>query len=166
MAERKKLRKIVDLLKQHYPLTQAEVLQILKQKEKEEKEQQACFIPLSLFTAVPVSSLEAITLYLREEKKLKFSVMAAILGRNEIALSTSYRNAHKKYSSGLKISEGKYYIPATIFRNRTCSVLETIVLYLKKEYLLHNVKIAELLGKDPRTIWTVVQRIKNKGVKL
>ncbi len=166
MSKKTKLDEVLVFLQKEYNLEPADVLQLIKSKEKEQKEQQSCYIPVSLFSAVPLSSLEAMTIYLRETKKLKFSVMAKILGRNQISLSTSYRNARKKYTRTLNIPESKWHIPAIIFQNRQLSVLESIVLYMKKEYRMHNTTIATVLGKDPRTIWTVLQRIKNKEVKL
>jgi hypothetical protein len=166
MRSKKKLDEVLSFLKTAYHVEPEDVLQLIKTQEKQEKEEQACFIPVSLFSAVPVSSLEAITLYLREEKHMTFTAMALLLGRNQIALSTTYRNARKKYAFQLKISESQWHIPAVLFRNRTLSVLEVIVLYLKKDCHMQNSTIAVVLKKDPRTIWTVLQRIQKKGVRL
>lgn len=166
MSSKKKLKGVLSFLKHTYHVEPENVLQLIKQQEKKEKEEQACFIPLSLFSAVPLSSLEAIAVYLREEKRMAFTSMARILGRNQISLSSSYRHARKKYVHSLHIAESQWHIPAVIFQNRQFSILETIVLYLKKEYQMQNSTIARLLAKDQRTIWTVVQRIRNKGVRL
>jgi hypothetical protein len=89
--------------------------------------------------------------------------MEKILGRDQRVLSTTYRNAKKKYADELKILPTKYYIPCHIIANKQWSVLENITLYLKQEYQLSNTEIAHLLNKDPRTIWTVLNRIKKKG---
>lgn len=160
--QERKLNSILRFLEQKYTIPQEEILQLIKNKEREKKEQQSHYIPISLFGATPVSSLEAMAIYLREEKKLKFSQMGALLGRNPVALSTTYRNAKKKFPKKCIVSETKYYIPCHLFAPRKLSVLETLVIYLKKEYKLQNKKIADLLNKDPRTIWTVLSRVKIK----
>ncbi|MFA6889194.1 MAG: hypothetical protein WC254_06890 [Candidatus Woesearchaeota archaeon] len=166
MSKNKTLNQVLFFLKQNYDVEPEQVLRLIKEKDKEKNEELSSYIPISLFTSTPLSSLEAITVYFREEKKYTFSHMAKLLGRNQIALSTSYRKARKKYTIPLKISQSEWHIPAVILKNRTLSVLEVIVFYLKYEFRMNNKKIADILGKDPRTIWTVVQRIKDKGVKL
>lgn len=49
---------------------------------------------------------------------------------------------------------GKDLLPVSIFDNKELSCLETIVKYLKEELDLNYSKIALLLNRDPRTIWT------------
>lgn len=163
MAQKKEvqLRKILAFLRDSYRVAPSEILALIDAK-KREKAADDYAIPVSLFATTPLSSLEAITVYLREEKGLKFSVMEKFLGRNQIVLSTTYRNAKKKWSKQLVVPDSKYSIPCHVFKNRKLSVLETIVSHLKTEYHLHNSEIAKLLNKDPRTIWTVLSRVKTK----
>lgn len=156
---------LLELLTILKKLDPKDVLKLIKEKEKEQKQLESKVIPVSLFAATSLSSLEAITVYLRENKGLRFSEMEKILSRNQIMLSTTYRNAKKKYAKKIEISETKYSLPCSIFSNRKLSVLENIVLYLKKEYELSNKSIGLLLKKDPRTIWTVLSRAKKKGVR-
>ena len=85
--QEKKLQEVLRFLENEYALAPKEVLKLIREKEKKEKEEESEYIPVSLFTAAPVSSLEVITLYLRDVKKLKFSAMGSLLGRNQIALS-------------------------------------------------------------------------------
>jgi len=56
-------------------------------------------------------------------------------------------------------------IPSDIFRDRTLSVLEIIVEYLKEKKDLSYHQIAILLNRDDRTIWTVYNRAKKKRGK-
>ena len=163
--QEKKLREVLRFLENKYAVAPKEVLKLIREKEKKEKEEESEYIPVSLFTAAPVSSLEVITLYLRDVKKLKFSAMGSLLGRNQIALSSTYRNAKKKYPASLRVEESEYKIPCAVLKTRSLSVLETIVVYLKNAYMLQNNEIAKLLGKDPRTIWTVLKRAKKKEVR-
>ena len=53
-------------------------------------------------------------------------------------------------------------IPTSIFRDRTLSVLEAIVEYLREHHHLNYHQIAKLLNRDDRTIWTVYRRAKQK----
>lgn len=53
-------------------------------------------------------------------------------------------------------------IPTSIFRDRTLSVLEAVVEYLKEHHHLTYHQIARLLNRDDRTVWTVYKRAKQK----
>ena len=55
-------------------------------------------------------------------------------------------------------------IPSYIFKDRSLSVLEAIVKYLKEERMLSYHEIAVLLKRNDRTIWTVYSRVKKKHV--
>ena len=57
-------------------------------------------------------------------------------------------------------------IPSSIFLDRSISVLEAIVKYLKEERNLTYHQIAVLLNRDDRTIWTCYNRaLKKKNEK-
>ena len=157
--DEKQLLEVLTLLQK---LESKEILKLIKKNEWQKKQQESSFIPVSLFSATPLSSLEAITVYLRDVKQLRFTEMEKLLNRNQIALSTTYRNARKKYPKIIRIKETKYFIPCSIFSNKKLSVLENIVFYLKHEYNLMNVQISQQLNKDQRTIWTVFDRAKKK----
>lgn len=53
-------------------------------------------------------------------------------------------------------------IPVKIFDNKFLSCLEAIVKYLKENLKLRFVKIALLLNRNSRTIWTTYQKVKKK----
>lgn len=53
-------------------------------------------------------------------------------------------------------------IPSFIFRDRSVSVMEALVKYLKEEQHLSFAQIATLLNRDDRTIWTVYDRARRK----
>jgi hypothetical protein len=53
-------------------------------------------------------------------------------------------------------------ISTSIFQDRSLSVLESIVRYLKDEKEFTNKEIAQLLNRDERTIWTVYDRVRKK----
>ena len=53
-------------------------------------------------------------------------------------------------------------VPSFIFKDRSLSVLEVMVEYLKdiKKYSFHEIALA--LNRDDRTVWTVYHRVKQK----
>ncbi len=161
----KQLDEVLLFLENNYAISQSDVLALIQNKQKEIKEEEATYIPVSLFAATKLSSLEAITVYLRENKSFSFGQMGKVLGRNQVALSASYRAARKKDEKEIHVPDSAYFIPAVILRNKKLSVLENIVFYLKEQYRLTNAQISKLLKKDQRTIWTVLARVKGKWVK-
>ncbi len=53
-------------------------------------------------------------------------------------------------------------VPTYILKDRSVSVLEAIVEYLKNNEKLSFHEIALLINRDDRTIWTVYDRVKKK----
>lgn len=120
-------------------------------------------VPISVFQNDKLGSLENIVKYLRENLLLSFKQIASLTNRNEIALAVTYRNAKRKLEAKFVIMEiSPYSIPVTILQDRNISVLENISFYLKDTFGLTYHKIAVLLNRDDRTIWTVYQRAKKK----
>lgn len=133
-------------------------LKIPKAPAKEEVK-----VPISAFQNEQLGSLETIVKYLRENLLLSFKQIALLTNRNEIALAVTYRNAKKKLESKFVITEiSPYSIPVSILMDRNISVLENVVSYLKDAFGLTYHKIAVLLNRDDRTIWTVYQRARKK----
>jgi len=56
-------------------------------------------------------------------------------------------------------------VPTYILKDRSVSVLEAIVEYLKDNENLSYHEIALLINRDDRTIWTVYSRVKKKRGK-
>jgi len=131
---------------------------LLKAEVKEEIK-----VPISVFNNDKLSGLETIVKYLRENLLLSFKQIASLTNRNNIALAVSYRNARKKLESKFVVTEiSPYSIPVKILQDRKLSVLENIVSYLKDNFGLAYHKIALLLNRNDRTVWTVYQRAKKK----
>ena len=131
---------------------------LLKPEVKEEIR-----VPISVFNNDKLSGLETIVKYLRENLLLSFKQIAFLTNRNNIALAVSYRNARNKLSEKFVVTEiSPYSIPVSILQDRNLSVLENIVSYLKDNFGLAYHKIALLLNRDDRTIWTVYQRARKK----
>jgi predicted DNA-binding protein (UPF0251 family) len=136
---------------------------LLKIKVTKAKAEEEVSVPISVFKNDKLSSLENIVKYLRENLLLTFRQIAELTNRNQIALAVTYRNARKKLEAKFVIEEiSPYQIPVSILKDRNISVLENIAVYLKDTFGLTYHKIAVLLNRDDRTIWTVYQRAKKK----
>ena len=139
------------------------VNRLLNIKALKTKAEEEVSVPISVFKNEKLGSLETIVKYLRENLLLTFKQIAELTNRNEIALAVTYRNAKKKLESKFVIAEiSPYSIPVSILKDRNISVLENIAAYLKDTFGLTYHKIAVLLNRDDRTIWTVYQRAKKK----
>lgn len=118
------------------------------------------FIPLSIFNK-RLSSLEVISKYLFENMHLSLKKISELLNRSNRNIWNSYNRSKKKFSKELAVKES-ILIPISILRNLDFTLLEIIVSYLKENLELTYHKIAVLLQRDDRTIWTVYSRMKKK----
>ena len=67
----------------------------------------------------------------------------------------------------LKNEEMTYIdIPSFVFKDRTLSVLEVMVEYLRDNKKMRLHEIAVIINRDDRTVWTVYRRakLKRKGL--
>lgn len=91
------------------------------------------------------------------------------LGKADITNFQSFSSVEKidiisKLLSLLKedLGEKEITIPIKVFDNDVLSCFEAIVKYLKEILKLRFVKIAELLNRNNKTIWTTYQKAKKK----
>lgn len=127
-----------------------EVLRFALEKEKKG-------IPISAFKS-PLSGLEIITKFLRENEKKSFNDISYILNRKRSTLYNTYNKSKKKMKKYLDISDSSILIPFNIFSNRKFSILESIVNYLKVKEKLSLREISKLLYKNYSTVKTVYRR--------
>ena len=120
------------------------------------------YLPVSIFSSSPLSALEVIVKYLKEEVGLSYREIGILINRNERTVWSVYRNSKKKMSKRFFVSYSRFYIPIAILRDRSLGVLEAITEYMKDELQLRYCRIASLLNRDDRTIWTVYKRAKKK----
>ncbi|MGV8169321.1 MAG: hypothetical protein ACP5N3_04665 [Candidatus Nanoarchaeia archaeon] len=120
-------------------------------------------VPLSIFHEGE-SSLKAIVHYLKDEKKLSFSRIAILLGRDQRTIWSTYNQPFKTAKKAKKTSKTQtsptIFINTELFKERKLSVLETIAAELLKKNSVK--KVSELLGKNQMTIWTVKRRAEKK----
>ena len=118
-------------------------------------------IPVSIFKAKKLSSFELIVKFLKEDVKLKNSKIAKVLSRSQQSVWNTHKNSKKKFSGGLEVKASEYDIPISVFQNK-CSILKSIIAYLREKHDLRFSEIAKLINRDQRTVWTVYQRAKKK----
>ena len=119
------------------------------------------FLPTNIFNN-GLSGLEAISKYLKENKRLRYCEIARLLNRNDRTIWDAYQNARRKSNECFSNETSKIQIPVEIFNSRPLSILETLTVYLKDELNLRYCQIASLLNKNDRTIWTVYNRATKK----
>jgi len=124
-----------------------------------EKKPGAVEIPVCIFNN-KLSALESVVKYLKENLDSRYSEIAKLLNRNDRTIWTTYSNSRKKLTEKFAIEDNKYFIPASIISNRSFSVLESIVSYMKDNLNLRYSQIALMLHRDQRTVWTVYNRKK------
>ena len=118
-------------------------------------------IPCSIFNA-NLSATESICKYLKEHLKLTYHDIAKTLSRDDRTVWTTYHNALAKQKKPLQAKKTDLTIPLSIFNDRTLTILEHLVTYLKESHNMKYSQIADLLKRDDRTIWTVYQRARKK----
>ena len=147
------LEKILERLKKSYNLDDKEVLKLIKEKEK------FVCIPVSVFKS-SLAPLEAVVLFLKDYLEYGFHKIASYLNRDDRTIWLTYSNAIKK---NIKVEiSSEFHLPLLIFSDRKFSILESAVAYLKEMNKLSLKQISKLTGKNPKTIWTVYHRYKNK----
>jgi len=147
------LKSIVSYLEHKEGLGHKEIIELIVKGKKPND------IPVCIFNN-KLSALETIVKYLKENLNLKYSEIAKLLNRNDRTIWTTYSNSRKKFDKKLVVKNNKYFIPVLIISNRSLSVLESIVSYMKDNLNLRYSQIALLLCRDPRTVWTVYNRRK------
>jgi hypothetical protein len=155
-TEIKLIKSMLDSLKEQHNIGKEAVLSFLiRNKEPVEK------VPVSIFR-LGLSPLQALVKYLFENKGNSYNEISKLLNRDERTIWNSY-DSTKNIPGWLVPEETRYYVDLSIFRNRNLSFLENLCCYLKENYSLTYHKIAILLGKDDRTVWTVCKRAEKKN---
>ncbi|MBU0615910.1 MAG: hypothetical protein KJ601_07495 [Nanoarchaeota archaeon] len=113
-------------------------------------------VPISIFKDNNLAPLEAVVKYLREEKNMSYKDIGESLNKNPGPLGVTYRKAKLKVPDRLNVS-GDVSVPVEILRTNK-SVFAAIVKYLKDNRNMGFAKIAELMCRNYRTIWTVYNR--------
>jgi len=99
---------------------------------------------------------------MKEDLDLRYRDIAFFLNRDERTIWGSYHSSKRKMQSRFAIENAAFFIPSSLFKDRSLGVLEAIAEYLRDELQFRYCQIASLLNRDDRTIWTVYHRAKKK----
>lgn len=119
-------------------------------------------LPISIFDNPNLSPNETIIKYLRENLGYDYNTISSILNRDYQSIYTVYKRTLKKINGRLVPYETKYEMPLMLLKDRSLSISEHIVRYLKEDYNLKYTDIAKLLKRDGKTIWTLYKRANEK----
>ena len=71
-------------------------------------------------------------------------------------------SGEKEVDSNREKEVDSFFIPSEILRDRTLSILESIIEYLKEVRKLSFVEISRVINRDERNVWTIYNRAKKK----
>lgn len=120
-------------------------------------------VPAEIF-AKNLSPSEAVCTYLKENRRLSFHAIAAMLRRDDRSVWTSYHRGMRKQKKPFSPATSRCIIPVSVLANRQYSFLESIILYLSKQDMKPSA-IAKLLHRAAPIIYTVLGRARKKEEK-
>jgi hypothetical protein len=147
-----RLKADLDFFKRKYNLSALDVIGILQEDD---------VLPLSTLRS-QLSPLEAVAKYFRQSREMEFTHIAKLLGKSSPACWTAYKNAMRKHPKEFLVEFSKHDMPLSELHSEKLSLLELIVRYLREKHGLKFSRIAELIGRDPRTVWTAYKRMESK----
>jgi DNA-directed RNA polymerase specialized sigma24 family protein len=127
-----------------------------------EIEKRDCSIPLSALS-FGTAPLEAIVSYLKDRKGISIKEISKILARSYRTVWATYSNSKKrKFKKMNKRMQKEICIPLSAFSNSNLGIFESAVKFLREERSMRYHAIAEITGRDERTVWTAYQKAKEK----
>jgi len=135
----------------------------LRSAKRKDAEYSEIWVDCSIFHNRRLTFSQALVLFLKEEKKLSLADIARLLSRDQRTIWTQYATATQKLGpSFYRYPETQIRLPLSRLCGRETSILEAAVLHLKGEGL-RNKEIAEALGRNERTIGSLLVRIRKRG---
>ena len=121
-------------------------------------------IPDTIFNK-KLTVLESIVKYLKENLNFSYKNIANSINRDIRNIWQIYNTSKHKSGEKFVVKDFEFAIPLSIFSNRKLSMQEHLVFYLKENFRITYHKIATIIERDDRTIWTVYQKAKKKNEK-
>jgi len=121
-------------------------------------------IPVEIFSGT-LSPAESIVKYMKENMEMTLHDIGGALCRDERGIWGSYNRAKKKMPEAFNIVGSTVQVPVEIFKDRTKSILEAVIVYLVDQCKLKFSRIAKLLNKKYSTVYTTHQRAHKKPSK-
>ena len=121
-------------------------------------------IPTTIFCDRSLSFLESLVEYLKEQLNLSYHEIGKLTNREERNIWTLYDRARKKRTEkGLAVKKAPIVqIPLSVVKDRSLSILEVVVEYLRDQASFTNRQIAITLNRSDKTVSTVYMRTKKK----
>ncbi len=129
------------------------------------KEKTSLDIPIAIFDNDKLSIFEALAKYMKENLHLRFVMIGSMLKRSDKTIWTTYSKVRQKMPLPFSSVASDINVPLSSFSDRTFTIFESLVDYLKSIGLTNH-EIGVRLHRDDRTIWSVYDRTKKKrGLK-
>lgn len=121
-------------------------------------------VPSTVFCDRSLSFLESLVEYLKTQLQLSYHEIAVLTNRDERNIWTLHDRAQKKRHERppVLVKTPVVQIPLAVVRDRTASILEVVVEYLRDKAHLNNHQIAAVLNRSDKTVSTVYVRTKRK----
>lgn len=158
LNSRQLLRELIHHLQSEQHLELEQVVQMYQEASSE------LSIPLSIFShKLPPAG--ALCKFLHEAHHFSFGEIAEQLNRDRKSVWATYQRARKRMRAPLekvKSPPEAYLLPISLFHDRSHSILEQTIQYLRQTYHLTNPQIAKLLHKSPNSIAVLAKRARDK----
>jgi hypothetical protein len=135
---------------------------------EEEKRTEECIsidhidLPLNIFST-ELGTLETLVKYLKENFGHNFSAIAGILNRDPRTIWGAYKSALEKHPEPFfGIPETAIELPVQMLRDRHFGMLEHLVWHMHENLGMRYARIATLIKRNDRTVWTAWMRAKKK----
>lgn len=117
-------------------------------------------IPVQIF-GLDLSPSEALCKYLKENRNLSFKEISDLIDRDERSVWNNYQRALRKRKEKIATKAG-INAPISIFKDRTLSIFESLIHYLREDLKMKNKDVAKLLNKKTSMTYTVYKRAYEK----
>jgi len=94
---------------------------------------------------------------------MSYHEIAVMLNRDDRTIWTAYNKAKEKKKKAIEVGEDEMSLDIDIFKNRKMTVLELLVLNLRKRGMKF-IEIGRLLERDVRNIQTIHARAMKKSL--
>jgi hypothetical protein len=115
-------------------------------------------IPVKIFGS-DTAPFETLCVYLKKKFSFPIKKIAAVTKRSPKTIWTTINNAKEKivfYDDGIRV-------PLEIFCQREKSILESLCSHLSENEGMGITEIGMLIRKSPKTVWTVINRAREKN---
>jgi hypothetical protein len=133
----------------------------LNRKGNEEFTEKELQIPLNIFSA-ELGTLETLVKYLKENLGMRLSGIAHLLNRDARTIWGAYRSSTIKRPEPFLELDTTIGVPLVLLRDRRFGMLENLVWYMRENLGMRYSRIAMLIRRDDRTVWTACMRAKRK----